>query len=108
EWVASAVDLASVEAVGINHRNLKTFEVDLSLSERILPHLPPEVARVAESGVYTGADAARLRQVGADAVLVGTSLMRQTNPGAALARLRRETAIALASGVRPEVAVSSS
>ncbi|MEM6326540.1 MAG: indole-3-glycerol phosphate synthase TrpC, partial [Bacteroidota bacterium] len=47
EWVASAVDLASVEAVGINHRNLKTFEVDLSLSERILPHLPPEVARVA-------------------------------------------------------------
>ncbi|MEM1054865.1 MAG: indole-3-glycerol phosphate synthase TrpC [Bacteroidota bacterium] len=96
EMAASAVDLASVEAVGVNHRNLKTFEVDLSLSERILPYLPPSVARVAESGVKTGEDAARLRAAGADAVLVGTSLMREADPGRALARLRRETAIAVA------------
>ncbi|HIG74420.1 MAG TPA: indole-3-glycerol-phosphate synthase [Bacteroidetes bacterium] len=106
EMADSAVDLATIEAVGVNHRDLKTFEVDLGLSARILPHLPVQTARVAESGVHSGADAARLRQSGADAVLVGTSLMRQPDPGAALARLRRETAIALASGVESAVASS--
>ena len=91
-----AVDLATVEAVGVNHRDLRTFEIDLGLSERILPHLPPAVARVAESGIASGEDAARVRAAGADAVLVGTSLMREADPGRALARLRRETAIAIA------------
>ena len=81
---------------GVNHRDLRTFDVDLSLSERIMPHLPASVARVAESGVKTGEDAARLRAAGADAVLVGTSLMREGDPGRALAKLRRETAIAVA------------
>ena len=96
EMADGAVDLASVEAVGVNHRDLKTFSVDLALSERILPHLPAATVRVAESGVRTGEDAARLRAVGADALLVGTALMREPDPGRALARLRRETAIAVA------------
>ena len=92
-----ALALDAVDAVGVNHRDLRTFTVDLGLSARVFPHLPPDVVRVAESGVSTGADAARLRRAGADAVLVGTSLMRQPDPGRALAALRRETAIALAS-----------
>ena len=95
---SGAVDLSAVAAVGVNHRDLKTFGVDLGLSERLMPQLPDGPAKVAESGIGSGEDAARVRRAGADAVLVGTSLMRQPDPGAALARLRRETAIALARG----------
>ena len=98
DMASGAVDLSAVAAVGVNHRDLKTFSVDLGLSERLMPQLPDGPAKVAESGIGSGEDAARVRRAGADAVLVGTSLMRQPDPGAALARLRRETAIALARG----------
>ncbi|MEL6616966.1 MAG: hypothetical protein AAFQ43_14580, partial [Bacteroidota bacterium] len=80
----------------VNHRDLTDFTIDLGLSERLMPHLPSGPAKVAESGIASGEDAARVRAAGADAVLVGTSLMREPDPGRALARLRRETAIAIA------------
>ncbi|OZC02616.1 indole-3-glycerol phosphate synthase TrpC [Rubricoccus marinus] len=96
EMAHNAVDLATLDAVGVNHRDLTDFSIDLGLSERLMPQLPKGPAKVAESGIAGGDDAARVHAAGADAVLVGTSLMREQDPGRALARLRRETAIAIA------------
>ena len=92
------LDLDRVDVLGVNSRDLQTFEVDLSRAERIFAALPDRIVRVAESGIRTAEDAARLRGYGADAFLVGTHFMRQPDPGRALAALRRETALALASG----------
>lgn len=93
-----ALDLDAVDVLGVNSRDLKTFDVDLGRAERVFAALPERIVRVAESGIRTPADAARLRAAGADAFLVGTHFMRQLDPGRALATLRRETALALASG----------
>jgi indole-3-glycerol phosphate synthase len=62
--------------IGINNRDLQTFEVDLATTERLRPLLPDNCTVVAESGVFTQADARRLRSAGADAILVGESLMK--------------------------------
>ena len=98
-----ALDLDAVDVLGVNSRDLKTFEVDLGRAERVFARLPERIVRVAESGIRTAADAARLRRAGADAFLVGTHLMRQPDPGRALAALRRETAVELAGGTGYEV-----
>lgn len=90
------VDLDRVDVLGVNSRDLATFEVDLGRAERVFAQLPDRIVRVAESGIRTAEDAARLREHGADAFLVGTHFMRQPDPGRALAALRRETALALA------------
>jgi indole-3-glycerol phosphate synthase len=90
------LDLDRVDVLGVNSRDLKTFEVDLGRAERIFSRLPERIVRVAESGIRDAEAAARLRRSGADAFLVGTHLMRQPDPGRALAALRRETAVALA------------
>jgi len=74
--------------VGVNNRNLSTFAIDLAFSERVIPRMPPDVVKVAESGIRTVADAARMRAAGADALLVGESLMRAADPGALLRELR--------------------
>ena len=101
------VDLDRVDVLGVNSRDLQTFEVDLDRPGRVFAGLPERVVRVAESGIRTAEDAARLRQSGADAFLVGTHLMRQPDPGRALAALRRETAVALASRVQGGAAQGS-
>jgi indole-3-glycerol phosphate synthase len=75
--------------IGINNRDLKTFEVDLATTERLRPLLPDEVIVVAESGVSTHADAQRLRNAGADALLVGESLMKSGDAAGAIAELLR-------------------
>lgn len=93
-----AIDLDRVDVLGANSRDLKTFSVDLDRAGRVFARLPARIVRVAESGIRTAEDAARLRAAGADAFLVGTHLMRSADPGRALAALRRETAVALASG----------
>ena len=92
------LDLDRVDVLGANSRDLKTFTVDLDRAGRVFSHLPARIVRVAESGIAGAEDAARLRDAGADAFLVGTHLMRQPDPGRALAALRRETAVALAGG----------
>lgn len=74
--------------VGVNNRNLSTFTIDLAFAERVIPLMPSGVIKVAESGIRSEADAARMRQAGADALLVGESLMRADDPGALLRRLR--------------------
>lgn len=91
-----AVDLDRTPVLGVNHRDLTSFEIDLQRSARIFARLPVDAVRVAESGIHDAATAARLRREGADAFLVGTAFMRQPDPGRALATLRRETALELA------------
>ena len=83
---------AGARIVGVNNRDLRTFQVDLSTSERILPTLPAEVRGVAESGVRTPADARRLRRAGAANLLVGEALVRAADPGALLRELCRDEA----------------
>jgi indole-3-glycerol phosphate synthase len=78
---------AGARVVGVNHRDLRTFEVDLSLTERLRPRLPAEVVFVAESGIHGAEDARRVRAAGADAVLVGEALMRTADPKAKIAEL---------------------
>jgi indole-3-glycerol phosphate synthase len=75
---------AGARVVGVNNRDLRTFAVDLAVSERLLPLLPDVVRGVAESGVRTAADARRLRRAGAANLLVGEALVRAVDPGALL------------------------
>jgi indole-3-glycerol phosphate synthase len=74
--------------IGVNQRDLTTFEVDQERAVRVARCLPPGVVRVAESGVGGRSDAARLRAAGYHAVLVGESLMTSGDPAAAVADLR--------------------
>ena len=66
--------------IGINHRDLRTFEVDLGLTEQLRKLIPAEVVVVAESGIHDAADARRVYEAGADAILVGEVLMRAADP----------------------------
>jgi indole-3-glycerol phosphate synthase len=75
---------AGARIVGVNNRNLRTFQVDLAASEAILPSLPAGVLGVAESGVRSADDARRLRRAGAANLLVGEALVRAKDPGALL------------------------
>ncbi|WP_411287026.1 indole-3-glycerol phosphate synthase TrpC [Phenylobacterium sp.] len=69
--------------VGVNNRDLKSFDVDLAVTERLAAAAPAGALLVTESGIFTAADAARLERSGARAMLVGESLMRQANVAAA-------------------------
>jgi indole-3-glycerol phosphate synthase len=79
---------AGADLVGINNRDLRSFTVDLAVSERLAPRVPRTALAVAESGIAGPADLARLSRAGVHAFLVGESLMREREPGRALAALR--------------------
>ena len=73
--------------IGINNRNLKTFEVSLDTTLALLSELPPDRLLVTESGIRARADVARMRAAGVHAFLVGEAFMRAKDPGAALQEL---------------------
>lgn len=77
------------DLVGVNTRDLKTFKVDLKTAFDLAEKFPSNVVRVAESGIHSGEDIARLREAGYQAFLVGESLMRAERPGEALRELMR-------------------
>ena len=81
---------AGARIIGVNNRNLKDFSVDQENSRRLRALVPGNVLFVAESGVRTPEDVAALRETGADAVLVGETLMRAADKRAMLASLRGE------------------
>jgi len=78
---------AGADLIGINNRDLRTFETDLGVTERLAKRVPEGALVVAESGIHSRADLARLERAGAAAFLVGESLMREPDPGLALRRL---------------------
>lgn len=103
--VASDLDLAAVvevhtdeeaeralrispRIVGVNNRDLRTFDLDLATAERIATVLDDVPVTVGESGIFTADDARRMRDAGYDAVLVGESLVKSGDPGAAIRELR--------------------
>ena len=81
-----ALDLGA-EIIGVNNRDLRTFEVDLGTAERLAEKIPAGVLRIAESGIQDGNDIRRLRACGYDAFLIGETLMRANNAGAKLAQM---------------------
>ena len=84
---ADAALAAGATLLGVNHRDLHTFAIDMSLTEQIAKRVPSHVVLVAESGIKTADDVRRMGDAGAHAVLVGEHLMRAASPGAALAEL---------------------
>ena len=93
--LVEAHDAAEVETalalgptlLGINNRDLRTFETTLDTTLALLPAIPPEVTVVTESGIHSPGDVRRLRDAGVEAFLVGEAFMRADDPGAALERL---------------------
>jgi len=79
---------AGATIIGINNRDLRTFTVDLALTERLAPLAPTDAVLVAESGIFTSNDVERLRQAGAKAVLVGESLITASDRSQAVRALR--------------------
>ncbi|MGD0295031.1 MAG: indole-3-glycerol phosphate synthase TrpC [Terracidiphilus sp.] len=78
---------SGADAIGVNNRDLKTFEVRLETSLELVDRIPASMVRVTESGIARQDDLARLRGAGFDAFLIGESLMREADPGAALKAL---------------------
>ncbi len=72
--------------MGVNNRDLKRFTTDLAITESVLPQIPDDCIKISESGIFSASDVARVKAVGADAVLIGEALMKHPDP----AQLLRE------------------
>ena len=91
EELDRALSLAEApDAIGVNNRDLRSFEVRLETSLELVERIPASVVRVSESGIASPADLATLRAAGFDAFLIGESLMRQPDPAVALSALLAE------------------
>ena len=88
---------AGCDLIGINNRNLRTFEVNLETAFRLVEKMPAACVRVAESGIQSGADLARLRSAGYEAFLIGESLMKAERPSEALTRLIEDAKVVVSS-----------
>jgi len=90
-----ALDLGC-DMIGVNSRDLRTFQVDLNTAAGLCRNIPAGVLKVAESGIESGADIRRLRTAGYEAFLIGESLMRAESPGNALKELLTAARMAVA------------
>lgn len=88
--VKTAVE-SGARIIGVNNRNLSDFSVDTDNSRRLRELVPPDVCFVSESGVKSAEDIAKLREIGADAVLIGETLMRAEDKSAKLRELKGES-----------------
>ena len=95
-----ALKLKDVRLIGINNRDLATFDVSLTTTERLRPIIPAEIAVVAESGIFTASDVERLARAHVDAILVGEALMTSEDVPAKVRELSGLSAIAR--GANPE------
>jgi indole-3-glycerol phosphate synthase len=84
------VDLDQISVLGVNNRNLHTFEVDITRAPKLLAQIPEDIIRVAESGLSTGRDLAEMQRLGIDAALIGEALISKSDPGEALTLLRND------------------
>ncbi len=82
------IDFDQIKILGVNNRDLNTFEVDIDNSLRIFEHAPRSVGRISESGLSDPETLVRLRQNGINGVLIGEHFMRADDPGEALSDLR--------------------
>jgi len=78
---------ADARVVGVNHRDLRTFQMDMSLASSMRPFIPSSRLLAAESGIRSADDLRRMQAAGIDAVLVGEGLMCEPDPGLALRKL---------------------
>jgi indole-3-glycerol phosphate synthase len=92
--VLDALGGTGAEAIGVNNRDLKTFAMRMETSLELVGRIPAGVVRVTESGIAGSEDVVRMRAAGFEAFLIGESLMRQTDPGAALRALLAGAALA--------------
>lgn len=88
ETEVSVAVKAGARIIGVNNRNLKDFSVDTNNSARLRERIPRDVLFVSESGVSSAENVAKLREIGADAVLIGETLMRAPDKKAKLSELR--------------------
>jgi len=83
--------LKDVKLIGVNNRNLATFEVSLETTERLRPMISPDIVVVAESGIFNASDVERLARVNVDAILVGEALITSDDIGAKVRELSNVT-----------------
>jgi indole-3-glycerol phosphate synthase len=86
-----ALKLKDVKLIGINNRNLATFDVTIGTTEKLRPMIPAEIAVVAESGIFTASDVERLSKANVDAILVGEALVTSKDIGAKVRELSNVT-----------------
>jgi indole-3-glycerol phosphate synthase len=91
--LATALE-AGCEIIGVNNRNLRTFEVDLNTSFNLSTKIPAEMLRIAESGITSADDIAKLRGARYQAFLIGESLMKTDRPGQTLTELIQQRTVA--------------
>ena len=80
--------VAGADIIGINNRDLRTFDTDLGVTERLRPEIPSDTVLVSESGIKTPDHVRRLAAIGVDAILVGESLVRSLDPASGVRALR--------------------
>ncbi len=101
EETERALKIPNIKLIGINNRNLATFEVSLETTERIRPMISPEITVVAESGIFTASDVDRLAKANVDAILVGEALITSEDIPAKVRELSGVT-LSEAEGLYPD------
>lgn len=87
QWELERALMAGADLIGVNNRDLRTFQVDLATTERLRPLIPPEVTVVAESGIHSRVDVLQLQSLGVHAVLIGEALVTAPDPAAKIREL---------------------